>query len=754
MHETENKSTGLKARIIRYLCDPVLIYTVIAMTAIMYHYCKSMRTAVYALASLVIGLLFFRLMDYMGKHKWIGGAAYIAVSFLILQAVLICTQVGAENYPIPFGVWFMTPQSVVDFNGWYTLAIFLMFMYFMGTVIYYYTRVRYRIFMNFLIFIIPFTIYGKEAEQMPILLIILMSVGYIMLFVYFRELKDSDTVVITDKKETWRSAGIYALLFAAVAAVFPKPAIEADRSFIESLISAERFTDRLLAMLGDFQESSSGGQYRGVDSDEHLFYVSADEELHFKTGTFSFYDYNYDTWSIGDADSMEIAEYKDSRIELGEVGVLTQAILTAAELDSGFAEEFGLSGYSPEDIAVPDVGKASIYNAVRMGDVAPVPQSAKSLVWSCTAQSMEILKTGVIRIRGRENSYGTAELKYSYYRGTFFENVNNKEVVDIISRSDYSDLLWRASRVLERESEYYNEENEIIEEYARLLRREYNDYSDYIEGLLDYGDKSRIYDLAQEITQGLDSDYDKAKAIEQYFFLNDFTYDLEYVKSRGENVENFLFNTKRGVCFEYATSMVMLARAAGIPARYCEGYLVSQMHENQKYNTNMLITPKDAHGYPELYIEGYGWMTFEPTISAGTNEEEKLDLFEMLMIAGIILFGLLILILIFIRIYPSLSHKLFVIRCGKKSPEDMVKAVMYRLCKVYHISGVNTSHEAAKEIMRISGADVSIPADLFDDVVYGEKSISSQDAEKVLNTYVSAYEAYRETKKKRRIKTA
>ena len=104
MHETENKSTGLKALIIRYLCDPVLIYTVIAMTAIMYHYCKSMLTAVYALAALVIGFLFFRLMDYMGKHKWIGGVAYAAVSFLILQAVIICTQAGTDNYPIPFGV--------------------------------------------------------------------------------------------------------------------------------------------------------------------------------------------------------------------------------------------------------------------------------------------------------------------------------------------------------------------------------------------------------------------------------------------------------------------------------------------------------------------------------------------------------------------------------------------------------------------------------------------------------------------------
>ena len=746
MHETENKSTGLKALIIRYLCDPVLIYTVIAMTAIMYHYCKSMLTAVYALAALVIGFLFFRLMDYMGKHKWIGGVAYAAVSFLILQAVIICTQAGTDNYPIPFGVWFMTPQSVVDFNGWYTLAIFLMFMYFMGTVIYYYTRVRYRIFMGFLIFIIPFTIYGKEAEQMPIILIILMSVGYIMLLVYFRELKDSDTVVITAKKETWRSAGIYALLFAAIAAVVPKPEIKADRTFIESFISAERFTDRLLAMLGDFQESSSGGRYRGVDNDTHLYYVSADEELHFKTGTFSFYDYNYDTWSIGNADSMKAAEYKDSRIELGEVGVLIKAILTAAELDGDFAAEFGLSGYSPEDIAIPEVGKASIYNAVRLGEVAPVPQSAKSLVWSCAARSMEILKTGVIRIRGQEISSGTAEFVYSYYRDTFFENISNKEIVDIISKSDYSDLLWKASRVLERESVYFDEENEIIEEYARLLRREYKDYSDYIEGLLDYGDKDRIYDLAQEITQGLDSDYDKAKAIEQYFFLNDFVYDLEYVKSRGENVENFLFNTKRGVCFEYATSMVMLARAAGIPARYCEGYLVSQEYENPEYRTNMLVTPKDAHGYPELYIEGFGWMTFEPTISAGTNEKEKLDLFEMLMIAGIILFGLLLLILIFIKIYPSLSHKIFITRYRKKSPEDTVKAVMYRLCKVYHIPGVNTAHEAAREIMKISGADVSVPADLFDAVVYGEASLGGQVAANVLSIYASAYEAYRETK--------
>lgn len=749
MRETEKNPTGLKALLTRYLCDPVLIYTVIAMTAIMYHYCRSMLTAVYTLGSIVICILLFRLMDYMENHKLFGTVAYIVASLLFSYASTMCIQTGTDDYPISFGVWFMTPQSIVDFNGWYTLGIFLLFIYFMCSVIYYYTHVRYRIFMNFLIFIIPFTIYGKEAEQMPIILIILMSVGYIMLLVHFRELKDSDTVVIAAKRETWRSAGIYALLFAAAAAVFPKPEIEADRTFLESLISAEQFTDRLVAMLGNFRDSSSGGQYRNNNDASHLYYISADEVLHFKTGTYSFYDFAQDSWHIGSADSVKEKEFRKSPIKLGNAGALTKAILTAAELDKDFAAEYGLSGYSPEDIAVPEEGSATVHFAINSRDVVPVPQDVKKLMWSNTSEHMILLKTGVIL--AKEAFSGSDVFEYSYYRDTFFEKAKNKEITDIISQSDYYDILRDARRVLQNTEESSDED---IEEYILLLRAEYNDYADYISELVDYGDSDRIYNLAQEITQGLDSDYDKAKAIEQYFFTNDFVYDMEYVKSMGENVENFLFNTKRGVCYEYATSMVLLARAAGIPARYCEGYLASDEFNNRELSTNIVVTPKDFHGYPELYIDGFGWVTFEPTISASTEDEKKADLFEMLMAAGIMLFGLLILIFVLIKIYPTLSHRLFILRSRRKAPEDTVKAVMHRLCRIYHISGMNTSHEAAKGIMEISGADISVTADLFDAVVYGEASLSVNNAESAMSDYISAYGAYREMKKQRRIKNA
>ena len=756
MHETEKKITDLKALLLRYLCDPVLIYTVIVMTSIMYHYRDTMLTAVYAFVSMVIGMIIFRLFDFMMKHKAIGTAAYIGTIFVFIQAAVICAERGAEDYPISFGVWFITPQAVVDFNSWYTLSMFLLFMIFMSSVIYYFTRVRYRIFMGFLIFIIPFAIYGKEAEQMPIAFIILMAVGYIMLLSYFRQLKDSDTVVVAVKRETWRSAGIYALLFAAVAAVIPKPQVETDRTFIESLISAERFTDRLMAMLGNFREESSGGQYRDVDNNTPLYYVRADEELHLKLSTFSDYSYNYDSWSAGDSDSKKAGEYNDGSVDFGQAGELAEALLTAAELDVDFAQKYGLSGYSPKDITIPDVGRAEIYTAYSSVKFAPVPQFVKSLVWTDSNESIETTKTGLIR-KSTGRFPARAVFISDYYRNEFFLNRRNKEVIDIISESDYYRLLWDAEQILNEKYRDSNGSDEAIGQYADIVSDEYDEYTDYCEGLLDYGDSTKIYDLAQEITQGLESDYDKAKAIEQYFLTNGFVYDLKYVKSRGENVENFLFNTKRGVCYEYATAMVLLSRAAGIPARYCEGYLVSQKNENSDINTNYVVTPKEAHGYPELYIEGYGWVTFEPTIAPAEQQEEKMSLSQMLMIAGVILFIILVLIFVSIKIYSPLLHKFFIAGCRKKTPGDTAKAAMYRLCRLYRISGANTSHQAAEKIKNISGAEVSVLADLFDAAVYGESTLDSKDKEIIINAYISAYKALVETKKKkkkRRITTA
>jgi hypothetical protein len=56
--------------------------------------------------------------------------------------------------------------------------------------------------------------------------------------------------------------------------------------------------------------------------------------------------------------------------------------------------------------------------------------------------------------------------------------------------------------------------------------------------------------------------------------------------------------------------MVVLARAAGIPARYAVGYLAEFYDETEGV---YIVTADQAHAWPEIYFPGYGWVAFEPT---------------------------------------------------------------------------------------------------------------------------------------------
>ena len=225
MQETEIKAKGLKGFVSKYLCDPVLIYTVVIMMSIMYHY-RDKLAYFYGAISLVTGFLLFRLFDYMNKRKLLGGIAYCFVGVMFYIAASICIEKGSVDYNLPFAVWFITPQVAMDYNKWFTMAVFLLFMIFMSSVIYYFTRIRYRIFMSFLVFIIPFAIYGKENETMPIPYVIVLSMMYIVLMVYFRQLRSDGTTVLVAKRETWRSVGIFTLVFAVIASLVPKPTVE------------------------------------------------------------------------------------------------------------------------------------------------------------------------------------------------------------------------------------------------------------------------------------------------------------------------------------------------------------------------------------------------------------------------------------------------------------------------------------------------------------------------------------------------
>ncbi len=123
---------------------------------------------------------------------------------------------------------------------------------------------------------------------------------------------------------------------------------------------------------------------------------------------------------------------------------------------------------------------------------------------------------------------------------------------------------------------------------------------------------SSVRTLAKELASKADSDSQILQAMKiRNYFLDDFTYTLspDKIPTDRDFVDYFL-ETKEGYCTYYASAMVVLARAAGIPARYVEGFLLTNLEHVENVYT---VTGEEAHAWSELYFEGIGWVPFDAT---------------------------------------------------------------------------------------------------------------------------------------------
>jgi len=129
------------------------------------------------------------------------------------------------------------------------------------------------------------------------------------------------------------------------------------------------------------------------------------------------------------------------------------------------------------------------------------------------------------------------------------------------------------------------------------------------------GVTDRTRQLAADLTAGTTNPYDAAKAIATYLrSTGPFAYDTSVTPPSDPSqdlVDYFLFDPQgqRGFCVYYASSMVLLARSAGIPARLVEGFAPGEFVESGVYQ----VTQKQGHAWAELYFPGYGWQIFEST---------------------------------------------------------------------------------------------------------------------------------------------
>jgi hypothetical protein len=117
--------------------------------------------------------------------------------------------------------------------------------------------------------------------------------------------------------------------------------------------------------------------------------------------------------------------------------------------------------------------------------------------------------------------------------------------------------------------------------------------------------------LADRLTKGQTSAYDKAVALQAWFHRpGNFIYSVRADSGTGAlALARFLTRTKTGSCQQFAFGMAVLARLLGIPSRVVVGFTQGTFvgHDTWRVETS------DAHAWPELYFSGAGWLGFEPT---------------------------------------------------------------------------------------------------------------------------------------------
>ncbi len=189
------------------------------------------------------------------------------------------------------------------------------------------------------------------------------------------------------------------------------------------------------------------------------------------------------------------------------------------------------------------------------------------------------------------NSSGVVRLIENLYKD------NNVTPDDLYSSVIAEEAIVGAdNNVLESYSEYVNNTYLTVPSYLRSYLRDFITENN-IQGMMEDSGYSR-YVVAQEINDLLSENY---------------TYSLSGENQGEYAIVQFLNETKSGHCSLYASAMTLLLRELDIPARYCTGFSIYPSKIN---GSTVELKERNLHAWVEVYIDELGWVTFDPTSAA------------------------------------------------------------------------------------------------------------------------------------------
>lgn len=133
----------------------------------------------------------------------------------------------------------------------------------------------------------------------------------------------------------------------------------------------------------------------------------------------------------------------------------------------------------------------------------------------------------------------------------------------------------------------------------------------------------RVAERTDRLTSTTDTPFDTATVIERWL-RNNKQYSLDVDRPSGNTADAFLFEMGAGYCTYYATTMVVMLRTQGIPARLAVGYTSGELVDDNRY----VVRGLNSHAWVQVYFPDEGWVRFDPTPPDPRRAEEQSRLRE------------------------------------------------------------------------------------------------------------------------------
>ncbi|MDE7362724.1 MAG: transglutaminase-like domain-containing protein [Oscillospiraceae bacterium] len=556
---------------------------------------------------------------------------------------------------------------------------------------------------------VPLILAARLVGRLPLGLLVFLAVGYLLAVLGIaRPEFPAENAYVDDKKarfERLAALGAAGIVAAALLIVIPRDDYTPMVRYLENITKRPSPYGR--GMLSDFTDSARPNTGNNTFPDDVLFMVYTQFPRNVSRWSFDVYK-GKDGWTYSSDFSKGYDNWERSRSRLN----INKLI---ADLKKG-AEEGKLEKYSNELNSLDDIPE-SFYNTPAKMTIRILDGSATSVVMhpsgtvGVTVSSVD--KQPVTYRNEKDEIFTAARVlpRNAAYVLDYNISEPNTQFLEMLEHVDFRNLIDDAVK------------DGVIESAVRdEFAYESEDAELYYMAGLDSSLTDEIKALAGEITAGLSNDYEKALAIERWFGEAGFEYDLSFVPERAE-ADYFLFDSKRGICTDFATASTLLLRAAGIPARYTSGFVLKEdsVDEYGRY----IVKAEQAHAYSTAFIEGFGWLEID-----GTKYVPISDLGDRIVVTlGIFIAAAVVLATVVIIFRRQLAGLIFAAAYRMRGRNGKIRAVYLKTrklaCRIAETDPRSTAAEEVRDIIsRTLSLDVEAAeiTDAANELFYGSGS--------------------------------